>query len=180
MDEPERAVVLQRLGLPDEAVTEVAWADLDRSVEPDHLTSVFVPEVGAPVAAELVRFDRLVHELRQRCPWDREQTHHSLTRYVLEEAQEAGAHGIIGVVDTNRHLGDLGVTEFHITGTAVVVEGAGQVATEATPEELARLVAVRELSGEPRKEAIAGVAQELGVPKRDVYAAVVAARPPLA
>lgn len=43
---------------------------------------------------------------------------------MLEEAQEAGAHGIIGVVDTNRHLGDLGVTEFHITGTAVVVEGA--------------------------------------------------------
>jgi hypothetical protein len=43
---------------------------------------------------------------------------------MIEEAQEAGAHGIIGVVDTNRHLGDLGVTEFHITGTAVVVEGA--------------------------------------------------------
>jgi len=42
---------------------------------------------------------------------------------MVEEAQEAGAHGIIGVVDTTRHLGDLGVTEFHITGTAVVVEG---------------------------------------------------------
>src|SRR5213079_217596 len=34
----EPVVVLQRLGLPDESVTEVAWADLDRTVRPDHLT----------------------------------------------------------------------------------------------------------------------------------------------
>ena len=33
----EAVVVLQRLGLPDEAVTTVAWADLDRDVEADHL-----------------------------------------------------------------------------------------------------------------------------------------------
>ena len=58
----------------------------------------------------------------------------------------------------------------------VVVEGAAPVAVEATPSELARLVAVREASGEPRKEAIAGVAQELGVPKRTVYDAVVSLR----
>ena len=40
---------------------------------------------------------------------------------MLDEATEAGAHGIVGVADTTRHLGDLGVTEFHIVGTAVVV-----------------------------------------------------------
>ena len=34
--------MLQRLGLPDERVFTVALADLDRAVEPDHLTSVFV------------------------------------------------------------------------------------------------------------------------------------------
>ena len=45
-DPPERAVVLQRLGLPDEAVTEVAWADLDRAVEPDHLTVAVDPGAG--------------------------------------------------------------------------------------------------------------------------------------
>ncbi len=86
--EPDSAVVLQRLGLPDEAVTEVPWAELDRAVEADHLTSVFIPHVGAPVAAELVRFDELVRTLRAECPWDREQTHASLTRYVIEEAYE--------------------------------------------------------------------------------------------
>ena len=81
-------VVLQRLGLPDERITEVEWADLDRIVEPDHLTSVYIPELGEPVAAELVRFDELVHALRGGCPWDREQTHHSLQRYLLEECYE--------------------------------------------------------------------------------------------
>ena len=55
----------------------------------------------------------------------------------------------------------------------VVVEGAAEPLVESTPVELARLVAVREASGEPRKESIAGVARELGVPRRDVYDAVV-------
>ena len=86
--EPERAVVLQRLGLPDESIVEVPWAELDRAVEADHLTSVYVPVAAAPVAAELVRFDELVRTLRAECPWDREQTHESLTRYLLEEAYE--------------------------------------------------------------------------------------------
>jgi len=87
-DEPEVAVVLQRLGLPDQRVVEVPWAELDREVEADHLTSVFIPQVGVPVAAELVRFAELVRTLRERCPWDREQTHASLTRYVVEETYE--------------------------------------------------------------------------------------------
>lgn len=88
-DPPQRpVVVLQRLGLPDEAVIEVMWSDLDRTVEPDHLTSVFVPELAAPVAVELARFDELVRTLRERCPWDREQTHRSLTRHLVEETYE--------------------------------------------------------------------------------------------
>lgn len=59
----------------------------------------------------------------------------------------------------------------------VVVEGAAEPVVASTPVELARLVAVREASGEARKEAIAGVARELGVPRRDVYDAVVSAKP---
>jgi tetrapyrrole methylase family protein / MazG family protein len=85
---PARVVVLQRLGLPDEQVFEVDWADLDRDVEPDHLTSVYVPVLAEPVGAELVRLADIGRELRTGCPWDREQTHQSLTRYLLEEAYE--------------------------------------------------------------------------------------------
>jgi tetrapyrrole methylase family protein/MazG family protein len=80
--------VLQRLGLPDESVTTVAWVDLDKEVEPDHLTSIYLPAGAPPVAREVARFDELVRTLRARCPWDREQTHTTLTRHLLEETYE--------------------------------------------------------------------------------------------
>jgi tetrapyrrole methylase family protein/MazG family protein len=83
-------VVLQRLGLPDELITTVALADLDRAVEPDHLTSVFVDTGETEVAGELARLVALTERLRGPggCPWDAAQTHHSLRRHVLEEAYE--------------------------------------------------------------------------------------------
>lgn len=80
--------VLQRLGLPDEHVVEVPWAELDRAFEPDHLTTLWIPALAAPVAAELTAFAELVLTLRAECPWDREQTHVSLTRHLLEETYE--------------------------------------------------------------------------------------------
>ncbi|MFF3768028.1 16S rRNA (cytidine(1402)-2'-O)-methyltransferase [Streptomyces sp. NPDC001922] len=59
----------------------------------------------------------------------------------------------------------------------VVVEGAPAPGRqELGPEELARRVAVREEAGERRKEAIAAVAVDAGVPKREVFDAVVAAK----
>ncbi len=67
-DTPASAVVLQRLGLPDEHIVEVPWAELDRAVEPDHLTSVWVPAGAPPVAGELVRFDALVRTLARALP----------------------------------------------------------------------------------------------------------------
>ncbi|GAA3849478.1 16S rRNA (cytidine(1402)-2'-O)-methyltransferase [Streptomyces sp. NPDC003631] len=59
----------------------------------------------------------------------------------------------------------------------VVVEGAGErAAEELDATELVRRVRVREEAGERRKEAIAAVAAEAGVPKREVFDAVVAAK----
>jgi len=59
----------------------------------------------------------------------------------------------------------------------VVVEGAGEkAAEELDADELVRRVRVREEAGERRKEAIAAVAAEAGIPKRDVFDAVVAAK----
>jgi tetrapyrrole methylase family protein/MazG family protein len=87
-DPDTEVVVLQRLGLPDEHVQRVRWADLDREVEPDHLTCLYIARVAAPVGQELVRFHDLARVLRERCPWDQEQTHQSLIRYLLEEAYE--------------------------------------------------------------------------------------------
>lgn len=59
----------------------------------------------------------------------------------------------------------------------VVVEGAPAAApADLDDEELVRRVRVREEAGERRKEAIAAVAAEAGVPKREVFDAVVAAK----
>lgn len=82
--------VLQRLGLPDEHVVEVPLVDLDREIEPDHLTAVFVPATGPSAPRELARLLALAERLRRPggCPWDAEQTHRSLTRYLLEESYE--------------------------------------------------------------------------------------------
>ena len=90
LDADHTVTVLQRLGLPGEAVFDVALADLDRAFEPDHLTSVFVDTAAAMVAPELARLVALAERLRGPggCPWDAAQTHHSLARHVLEEAYE--------------------------------------------------------------------------------------------
>ncbi|MEO0494736.1 MAG: nucleoside triphosphate pyrophosphohydrolase [Actinomycetota bacterium] len=98
---PATAIILQRLGLPDERIVEVAWADLDRELEADHLTSLYLPEVAEPVAHEFARFDELVRTLRDECPWDRKQTHASLRRHLLEET-----HEVLEALDARAELDD--------------------------------------------------------------------------
>jgi tetrapyrrole methylase family protein/MazG family protein len=86
-DEVE-VVILQGLGTPEESITRTTWADLDRTVEADHLTSVYVPRLAVAVGSSLVRFHELTRTLRERCPWDRQQTHESLVKYLVEETFE--------------------------------------------------------------------------------------------
>jgi 16S rRNA (cytidine1402-2'-O)-methyltransferase len=59
----------------------------------------------------------------------------------------------------------------------LVVAGEPPVRADALEDtDLVGLVLARELAGETRKEAIAAVATQLGVPKRLVFEAVVAAK----
>ena len=81
-------VLLQGLGTPDERVVATTWADMDRTIEADHLTCLYVPALGAPVADGYVRFHQLARTLREHCPWDVEQTHTSLIPYLVEETYE--------------------------------------------------------------------------------------------
>ena len=127
-DEP--VIVLQRLGLPDEQVFEAAWADLDRAVVPDHLTSLYVPRLGAPIAQEVARFADLAVELRRRCPWDREQTHQSLRGHLLEETYEVlealdavDPETLSGYEELEEELGDL---LYQIVFHSVMAAEAGQ------------------------------------------------------
>jgi tetrapyrrole methylase family protein/MazG family protein len=125
---PASATVLQRLGLADEAVFTVDWADLDRSFEPDHLTTVFVPAGAPAVAPEMQRFVDLVRRLRADCPWDREQTHASLTRHLVEETYETvEAIAAVGSPDGYAHLEEeLGDLLFQVVfhATLAAEEGA--------------------------------------------------------
>jgi tetrapyrrole methylase family protein/MazG family protein len=82
------AVVLHHLGLPDERVERRSIGELASFRDPDHLTSVYLEGLRGPGDAvdDLVE---LMDVLRERCPWDRVQTHTSLGRYLLEESYEA-------------------------------------------------------------------------------------------
>lgn len=80
--------VLHHVGLPDQRIITTTWSEMDRTLDADHLTSLWIPALGTPVAAEMVRFHSLARTLRDQCPWDMEQTHTSLVRYLLEETYE--------------------------------------------------------------------------------------------
>ena len=56
-----RPVLLHHLGLDDQVVVAVDWWELDRTLEPDHLTSLYVPDLpGAGVAEEMTRLAALM------------------------------------------------------------------------------------------------------------------------
>jgi tetrapyrrole methylase family protein/MazG family protein len=87
--DPPEVVLLHHLGLDDEQVVAVNWWDMDRTITPDHLTSLFVPAAGAaPGGDDMSRLEDLVQTLRERCPWDRAQTHATLKPHLLEETYE--------------------------------------------------------------------------------------------
>lgn len=74
-----------------ETVAEMPLHRLDR-IEADHLTAVLIPPLPAdlrkPEFADLVS---VMARLRGEggCPWDREQNHRTLRRYLIEECYEA-------------------------------------------------------------------------------------------
>ncbi|MBX3003962.1 MAG: hypothetical protein KF828_08390, partial [Anaerolineales bacterium] len=66
-------------------------ADLATSQPSDYPSSLYVPPLGANTSLE--EFQELIAHLRapDGCPWDREQTHQSLRRNLIEETYEVVA-----------------------------------------------------------------------------------------
>jgi len=84
-------VVLHRLTLPGETVRRIPLYELDRLTDIDHLTTVYVPprlsgNAGLPLGPLVDVMARL--RSPGGCPWDIEQTHASLRRYMIEEVYE--------------------------------------------------------------------------------------------
>ena len=123
-------IILHHLGLPDEVVMTVPWSELDHSIEADHLTSIYIPELRAPVGQELIAFHELARTLRRECPWDREQTHQTLTTYLLEETYEVvDAIAALDIDDaqTDEHLiEELGDLLYQIEFHAAIAEQEGR------------------------------------------------------
>lgn len=83
--------LLVNLGTNREQVERIPLHELDRRAY-GYLDSLFVPPLLAE--ADVRRFDGLFHVVARLnapdgCPWDREQTHASLRKHLLEEAYEA-------------------------------------------------------------------------------------------
>ena len=85
-----------------------------------------------------------------------------------EEVRRGTIDELIAWADESGPLGEI----------TIVVTGATKTAEPVSMADAAALVAEREAAGTSRKEAIAEVARDLGVPKREVYSAVVAAKSP--
>lgn len=110
---------------------EVEWtplAEVDHH-EPTPLTSLFVP--AHPDATSLPAFIDLVAVLRDGCPWDREQTHQTLTRHLLEETYEV-LEAIEGLPDDEVDLDayakleeELGDLLFQVVFHATLAKEAG-------------------------------------------------------
>jgi tetrapyrrole methylase family protein/MazG family protein len=109
----EHPVVLVRAaGVPgQETISRRALYEIDRDDFADHLTSLWVPPL-TPLQAQ--REPQTLQEVMARlrapdgCPWDREQTHASLRKYLLEETYEAlEALDRGDVVALEEELGDL-------------------------------------------------------------------------
>lgn len=84
--------IVTAAGSQDELVKIVPLYELDQMSEINNLTTIYVPPVADYEAAlkEWRTFREIITLLRspEGCPWDREQTHESLKKYLLEEVHE--------------------------------------------------------------------------------------------
>ncbi|MGQ9754773.1 MAG: nucleoside triphosphate pyrophosphohydrolase [Desulfotomaculales bacterium] len=84
--------VIRAAGVPgEERIERVRLFEVDRLPWIDHLTSFYVPPAtGEPKEYPLGSLAAVMAALRGEggCPWDRQQTHDTLKRYLLEETYE--------------------------------------------------------------------------------------------
>ncbi|MRX72962.1 nucleoside triphosphate pyrophosphohydrolase [Bacillus lacus] len=85
-------VIVTAAGSSGEVLQRVPLYELDRAAGVNNLTSVYVPPVKdeSLLYHKFDSFREIVAELRgpDGCPWDKEQTHESLKKYMIEECYE--------------------------------------------------------------------------------------------
>lgn len=105
--------VARAVGIPEEErIEQVSLHELDRLSWVDHLTAVYLPKTTDERAAhrQFSKLTEIVQILRSPdgCPWDREQTHQSIRKNVIEEAYEVAEAIDLDDPDAlSEELGDL-------------------------------------------------------------------------
>ncbi|MCM3768424.1 nucleoside triphosphate pyrophosphohydrolase [Neobacillus niacini] len=84
--------IVTAAGSKQEVIEKVPLYELDRNISINNLTSVYVPPVKDEeiLWKTFAKLRAIIAELRgpNGCPWDKEQTHESLKRYLIEETYE--------------------------------------------------------------------------------------------
>lgn len=87
-----KVVVVTAAGSSQQIIKEVALYELDRETSVNNLTSVYIPPVNnvEMLHHQFTYLRQIIAQLRgpNGCPWDKEQTHHSLKKYLIEECYE--------------------------------------------------------------------------------------------
>ncbi len=141
----------------------IPLSELDRQERYDHTSCVLVPAGGMDERERFVLRDLVDIMARLRdpwdgCPWDREQTHASLKRYLVEEAYEV--LDTIDSEDSERMADELGDVLFQIVFHAQIGKEFGEFTLEDVITAICRKMIHRhphifpdKRSGETMKEA---------------------------
>lgn len=89
LDDESDIYFLRACGVKEEeSIRKIKLYELDRQEDIDHLTSIYIEkEIVLDSFYDLVRTTSALRA-PNGCPWDKEQTHESLKRYLIEESYE--------------------------------------------------------------------------------------------
>ncbi|BCB01928.1 nucleoside triphosphate pyrophosphohydrolase [Bacillus sp. KH172YL63] len=126
-------------GSKEEKVEAVPLVELDRVANLSNLTSLYVPAVKEMDATykQFATLREVIATLRgpDGCPWDKEQTHHSLKKYLLEETYELLE--AIEEEDIDHMIEELGDVLLQVMLHAQIGEDEGMFTMEEVIEGLA-------------------------------------------
>ena len=119
-------IFAKNIGLMDEQLENTPIFELDRKYTANHLTSIFVP--AKEFVKSKVDFSPIVDIMAQLrspegCIWDKEQTHGSLRRYIVEEVYEVLE--AIGESDYDKLCDELGDLLLQIVFHSRIAEEQG-------------------------------------------------------
>ncbi|WP_226677539.1 nucleoside triphosphate pyrophosphohydrolase [Rossellomorea aquimaris] len=126
-------------GSSEEKVERIPLVELDRVAHLSNLTSLYIPAVKEMESSfkQYATLREIISTLRgpNGCPWDKEQTHHSLKKYLIEETYELLE--AIEEEDIDHMIEELGDVLLQIMLHAQIGEDEGMFTMEEVIESLA-------------------------------------------